>query len=367
MNRHAIILSAALIMFARMAVAHPLDHWQLQTTNLSFNAVTYGNGLFVGVGMVGTNVTSPDGSAWAAHPLPTSGYLRAIAFGGSQFVGVGDSGLIMSSPDGTNWGVQVSGTSISLRRIAYGNGVFVAGGEFGAPRILLTSTDGTNWMPQSTPQPFDPSNIVFGKGLFVLESFGGTNLISTDGTNWFPRPSGSDTGLYTTGFGDGVFMSIDTRSRVFTSVDASNWVQRGSVTTIRPGQIAYGNGQFLIGGANRSEHSPNGNSWFTNPSLCCFYAQAYSFAFGNGFFVTCDRQGIKKSDPIVALQIGEGSSLRLVGPTGSVYAVESSTSLAPGEPWPVLTNFTLPTSPYLWTPPTSSNSTQRFYRARLVP
>ena len=155
-------------------------------------------------------------------------------------------------------------------------------------------------------------------------------------------------------------------NHAFTSPDGSNWIVRGQVTTARPNKAARGNGLFIVGGHNKAEYSSNGDSWTTIPNLCCFSAQDYSFAFGNGFFVTCDEQGIKKSDPIVTLQMDGPSSLRFLSPTGAVVSVESS-SLASGESWQLVTNLLLPTSPYLWIAPPLSNSPSRFYRAHLVP
>ena len=156
-------------------------------------------------------------------------------------------------------------------------------------------------------------------------------------------------------------MSVDTRRRVFTSSDASNWVQRGSIAFIRPNQITYGNGLFLVNGNYQSEYSRDGLSWTAASNTCCSKS-----AFGNGFFVTCDGEGIKKSDPIVTLQMDGPSSLRFLGPTGAVVNVESS-SLAPGDSWQPVTNLLLPTSPYLWNSSAPSNAPQRFYRATFGP
>ncbi len=357
MSRHLNIL-AFLIGFARVMIAHPLDNWHLQNTNLSFGAVTYGKGLLVGVGMPGTAVVSSDGVSWAGHPLVANGHLVDITFGGGLFVAVGRLGAIVTSPDGTNWVQQTSGTEVWLSSVAHGPAGFVIRSE---AAMVLTSADGTNWFQHATPAWVPFSVIIQGNGCYVFPGGRGTNYVSTDGTNWSARSSGTDMGLEALGFGGGLFMSIDIRQRVFTSSDASNWVQRGSIAFIRPNQITYGNGLFLVNGNYQSEYSRDGVSWTTITNTCCGKS-----TFGKGFFVTRDGEGIKKSDPIVTLQMDGPSSLRFLGPTGAVVNVESS-SLASGDSWQPVTNLLLPTNPYLWTAPILSNSPSRFYRALVVP
>jgi len=69
----------------------------------SIFGLTYGNGLFVGVGLGSEEfstyiVTSPNAATWTAQGSPTIRVLRGVARGTNVFVAVGDNGTIISSP-----------------------------------------------------------------------------------------------------------------------------------------------------------------------------------------------------------------------------------------------------------------------------
>jgi len=63
-------------------------------TNISFNSVTYGNDVFVGVGSGGCIAASP---MWHGINRITENTLQSIAYGNGQFIAVGDFGTILSS------------------------------------------------------------------------------------------------------------------------------------------------------------------------------------------------------------------------------------------------------------------------------
>ena len=83
----------------------------------TYNAVAYGDGVFVAVG---THKTSWNGSAWSTQitQATPSGWARqkhlnAIAYGnptaGGLFVAVGDAGTVLTSADGLAWTDRTSG------------------------------------------------------------------------------------------------------------------------------------------------------------------------------------------------------------------------------------------------------------------
>lgn len=65
------------------------------TTN-ALGRVTFGNGLFVTVGLEGTILTSPDGVAWTARNSGTTSQLFGVTYANGLFVATGNSGTILT-------------------------------------------------------------------------------------------------------------------------------------------------------------------------------------------------------------------------------------------------------------------------------
>lgn len=219
----------------------------------TFQAVTYGNGLFVAVGEADIDasiLTSTDGRTWTSQPsgIPSTGTrtsaLKDIAWNGERFVATGaifpptspPEDVIVTSPDGKNWtsvGLPSDGLlqySGYAGAVAYGNGIFVAGGVGG----VYTSTDGLTWTANILPFDFSATSIQFVNGHFIAPgvSWGlsGGNpqtgfLYSTDGTSWaFATARPDEEGRSLAGFvftDRGYVMGAD--ADVWTSPDLSTW------------------------------------------------------------------------------------------------------------------------------------------------
>jgi hypothetical protein len=84
--------------------------------------VTYGNGLFVAVGLGGAILTSPDGVSWTLRRPRDEQRLHGVTYGNGLFVAVGGGGTILTSPDGVSWTPRASGTGNWLGGVVYGNG-----------------------------------------------------------------------------------------------------------------------------------------------------------------------------------------------------------------------------------------------------
>ena len=63
------------------------------------------------------------------NPGDSVNTFNAVTYGGGLFVAVGHSGTIATSPDGQAWTLRNSGVSNESHCICYANGVFVAGGD----------------------------------------------------------------------------------------------------------------------------------------------------------------------------------------------------------------------------------------------
>ncbi len=349
---------------ARLHGAHPLAQWHPRFSLPSgggFADVTWGNGRLVAIGS-GTAVVSTNGVDWELHNTGIAGYAQAVTYGNGRFVAVGLDGLAIASTDGIQWTeiLPSSSGSKDFYDVIYGNGLFVAIGELGR---IETSPNGTTWSAQSftTSTPFSLHHITHGQGLFLSPFTPGTNLVSADGTNWQPRASGTTNNLYAVGFGGGTFLAVDTRLRVWTSLDATAWSSFGSITGIRPPEVEWGNGQFLILANPAPEYSSASGSWTPSPTNIA----ASGAVFANGTFVITAGRTIYQSDPVIHLATPGPGAIRLSGPPGT-YAVEVSDLQAGAPSWQWRTNVLMTTSPLLWNE-TSPTASSRFYRAILQP
>lgn len=112
-------------------------NWTAITTpaNIIPFGLSYGNGLFVGVGTFGA-VTSPDGITWTARPMPGAGVggagYTSGAFYNGRFVAVGSSAagnpLFADSPDGATWTARFMPAG-GYSALLVANGLIVAAGS----------------------------------------------------------------------------------------------------------------------------------------------------------------------------------------------------------------------------------------------
>lgn len=130
----------------------------------SINDITYGNGIFVGVGSsTGTTTTSTrilisnDGISWSGVNYNSVGSILSVSYGNGVFVAAQTTNSlskIIVSNDGLNWSASTNATNASLYgtstsspgTIRYFNGKFL--GTFGSLSTIPTmtySTDGFIW------------------------------------------------------------------------------------------------------------------------------------------------------------------------------------------------------------------------------
>ena len=272
-------------------------------------ALTYGSGIFVGMGPNNTVQTSLDGMSWTAGTSALSFPIHAIIYGNGIFVGV-DGISILTSPDGVTWSQGTTGPTdyflSHLQGAAYGNGIFVAVGQYGG---ILTSPDAKTWTSRiSRVTSDDLSGIAYGNGTFVAVGTsyigtgeGGTIVSSQDGTTWTLRSSGRTSGnrfdLFDVAYGNGMFVAVGydynaRQSGIVVSPDGVTWTKRTLLNESSSG-IAYGNGIFVAVGYNAISTSPDGLVWrngTARPGL-----MLYAVTYGNGTFAAVgspDREGV---------------------------------------------------------------------------
>jgi hypothetical protein len=109
-------------------------------------------------------MTSPDGINWTIRTTPSTTYTwQAITFGNGLFVAVAQSGYVMTSPDGITWTIRSSAASNSWVSVVYGNGLFVAV----AGGAVMTSPDGITWTSKTAASSASWVSVAYGNGIFA--------------------------------------------------------------------------------------------------------------------------------------------------------------------------------------------------------
>lgn len=212
-------LLAILFLMLLSPGGHAQNGWQIgmhPVPKTPTRGLVYANGLWVGVGMSGKVITSPDGVAWTSRPLLTGHHLNSVIHANGRFVACGDNGALLTSTDGIAWEIRNTGSTLDLKDIAYGAGVFVVTGSndgTGDAPFFFTSSDLLDWTSFDTSGKFtsnslvaDAAAIVFANGQFVVPFPNQQIFVSSDGLQWerkltdldfdFPRDITYDSGKF---------------------------------------------------------------------------------------------------------------------------------------------------------------------------
>lgn len=204
--------------------------WTARTPSeaMWFQAISYGNGLYVAVARFGTNriMTSPDGITWTSRTTSVNPTFSGVAYGNGIWVAVSDSspgGTTFTSYDGLTWAEQA--TSFASTTILFANGLFTTGSRY--------SIDGLTWVSNSIA--FSPESIAYGNGYFVAVNDTGTNRIaySTNAINWTAIPAASNATFEAITFGKNTFVIGAT-----TGTGRINYLQFEGIQSFFSGYIA---------------------------------------------------------------------------------------------------------------------------------
>jgi photosystem II stability/assembly factor-like uncharacterized protein len=225
------------IFIADNAYAGPLDSWTLRISNTTnqLRECTFGNNMFICVGLNGTIVTSPDGVIpWTVRRTGTEN-LGGVAYGNGKFVVVGYGPTVLTSVDGISWTPQAVPTAENLERVGFGNGIFVAVGD---KRAILSSSDGINWTLRQFSGANPEYGIAYGNGVWIAVGKNARIWRSADNTVtwcriwplWVP-PCGPTDPIIPTGaldgnpefrrvaYGNNLFVAVGDQSMIMTSPD----------------------------------------------------------------------------------------------------------------------------------------------------
>ena len=235
-------------------------NWTTRTSaaDIAWRSVTYGNGLFVAVGISNTNsnrvMTSPDGITWTSRTYPTENEWTTVTYGNGRFVTVASSGSrnrVMTSDDGINWMARTAAANNDWQSVTHGNGLFVAVANTGTGNRVMTSPDGITWTSRTSAANNDWQSVTHGNGLFVAVANTGTGnrvMTSPDGITWTSRTSAADSSWNSVTYGNGVFVAVassGSNNLVMTSPDGINWTARTSAADNDWQSVTYGNGVFV--------------------------------------------------------------------------------------------------------------------------
>lgn len=266
-----------------------------------WTSVTYGNGVYIGVGKggldddMGSNQTpikkaiySTDGINWQEIELPSAQVWVSVCHGDNGFVAISEQGAVAHSVDGLNWTeAELPVTTIPAYAVAYGGGKFVAV----SPMYIAYSTDGLSWRMTATPTDDMFATISYGNGIFL--AIGIRNAIySKNGINWTLVEMGTTwASQMALGFCNGKFYAgfKNPATDLPHSTDGINWEYAQGVLEYVTA-ICYGKGKYVEVGRGTyngtlaiAGYSTDGITWTETPMPS---DQAWIAAcYGKGKFV----------------------------------------------------------------------------------
>jgi hypothetical protein len=276
--------------------------WTEQTSGTAndLNDVTYGQGLYVAVGLGSTIITSPDGVTWTTRSSPVTiniiddiafangvfvavglstspiiysadgitwfagsgtspGVVKGIAYGNSKWVAAADSAVYISTNNGVSWTATIAISALAnVTSLSFANGYFVA--TTSTP-TLVRSSDGLTWTDVTPSGAGQFVDITFALPYFVALDITGQIFISQDGTSWTQtRDADGDTWKTITN-GAGVIVAVASSSggdNVITSIAATNWIRRSGIPDYAWNGSGYANGLFVaVGNSGKIMTSAN--------------------------------------------------------------------------------------------------------------
>jgi len=156
---------------------------ELPTKSRAIDSITFGNGVFVGVGegIIGHSANGRNWEFYMDQDGP-SDILNDVIYADDRFVAVGN-GIIYSSLNGVEWKKTNIGKENNLSSVTYGNDKFIAVGSIG----VFSSSDGITWTHDRDNLYWTTFwSICFGKNQYVAVG-PYTVASSKDGVNWVSK------------------------------------------------------------------------------------------------------------------------------------------------------------------------------------
>lgn len=213
---------------------------------------------------------------------------QAIAYGNGKYVAVGLDGYVTTSNDGVNWTTPKQIISDNIYHIRYGNGVFVTCGG----RKIAYSINGDDWTlisPNVSYGNIKFEEVAYKNGTFVV-NFSDKCFTSVDGKTW---NDGVSCGLFSINHltcTDNEFVALyNNRMAV-----SSNGIEWTVLDTSMPNYsaIAYGNGLLvtsMYGNIYRSTDGGRTCEIITLPKMTDYSYSSSCITFNDGIFIVVYR------------------------------------------------------------------------------
>ncbi len=280
-------------------------NWTEQTSDnptKRWYGVTYGNGVFVIVG--GENpstsmiLTSVDGVTWSTQTIPNFDILRDVIYDGSNFIATGWQQRIYSSTDGYSWtSVNRFGSNIGLNGNAYSGSTFVSVGDKGTIYSSTDVVDGATWTSRTQASSRNYEVVAHDGTQFVAAGYPNRVATSVDGKTWnHTTGTGLTDTSYDMVYANSMFVIAANGGRIFTSTNGINWTLRASGTTSLLEDITYDNSMFVAVGMNGTiVTSSDGINWTVQTSGVSAHLEGVSY--GNSAFVAVGYSGVVLTSP----------------------------------------------------------------------
>lgn len=310
---------------------------ELAGADSEWNAVTYGNGVYVAVADVAATglqhvMTSTDAISWTARNASVASTWNAVAYGGGVYAAVSNAGLVMSSPDAINWTTRTASSASPWTSMTYGAGIFLAVATAGASSVItplvdesgvylvdeagqkivaveavtpgvgqqiMSSTDGIDWEPETAASSDLWSSVVWGNEFVAVATSGGSGRVMTsaNGVTWVSRSAAASLAWRSVTYGDSLYVAVASSgsgNRVMTSTTGQTWTSRTSASNNDWYGVSYGNGKYtavsITGTSDRIMSSENGITWVSevNP----YDYEWTAVGFGNSITFAVSQTGV---------------------------------------------------------------------------
>jgi hypothetical protein len=194
--------------------------------SIQWQDVTYGNGRWVAVSHFGKAMYSTDLENWTVVDMAANGFYD-VTYGDGMFVAVKRSATaganVQTSTDGATWTLVDDVPGRSWNDVVYADSTFVAVGSSGTGDRVMTSTDAQTWTVQSTPADNGWVALTYGDGMFAAVASSGTgNRIMTSGVLEVPEPTTTTTSTTSTSTTSTSTTSTSTTSTSTTSTSTTS-------------------------------------------------------------------------------------------------------------------------------------------------
>ena len=374
----------------------PLDTWKPRTVSFQTTDIAYGNGFYAAFGWTSAVVTSADKREWVQTTFSGPSGFRSVTYFNGKFVAINWSWESFSSTDGVNWS-PATAMAFDVRSLTTGSDVTINSG--GVPAVVAAgygvakSTDGVNWTtiannstidhqlngiaysPNSNTyvtaggyytgygakiytysvvgvvqrlSVFEPYfyGVAYGNNAFVVVGSRGYIYRSVntspnqnnnnEGTDWTQQTSNTTKDLRSIAFGNGIFVVIGADNTLFTSTDGATWTERSFGAMVNPVVVRFINNEFVAISTNGGiATSPDGIIWTCWTPDISNQQQLSAVAYGNNGFVAVGNNGT-----IVNSSDGVNWTSRMTGTTRLLNSVAygNGTYVAVGDSGAILTS-----------------------------